>query len=84
MLADSQAAVGDGERVRSSASSVEKRDVADTMTATPATSGGVTLKKFKFSGISIKSCNSTTQNCQVTTQKPAIFFRRLDKGSNDC
>uniref|UniRef100_A0AAV1UIW0 RNA helicase n=1 Tax=Peronospora matthiolae TaxID=2874970 RepID=A0AAV1UIW0_9STRA len=79
-LVDSQTAV-DGKRVRSS--SVERREVVDPVTATPASSGGATLKKFKFSGISFKSGNPTSQKSQSTTQKPAIFLSGLDEGNND-
>ena len=72
-LADSQDATGYGKRVRSS--SVEKKNVADSVTATPETCGGVTLKKFNLSGISFTSVNPIAQKSQSATQKPEIIHQ---------
>ncbi|CAI5709160.1 unnamed protein product [Hyaloperonospora brassicae] len=77
---DSQTAV-DEKTVGSN--SEEKTDGVVSVTATPVMSGGVSLKKFKFGGISFKPGNITTQKSRSTVQKPASFFRALDEGSDE-
>ncbi|KAL4095382.1 hypothetical protein PRIC1_008756 [Phytophthora ramorum] len=65
---------------KSSPSSEKKRAALAPPVAVMATtlrSGGATLKKFKFSGISLKPGNQAMKKSQVTTNKPVNFFNAL-------